>query len=162
MPILEAVSRWPSPVTHILYIMEDRVRTETEAFCWHSSAISVPLKSEVLVRILFPLKFHQINHSSKEADTHLHTTRNRLVPDDGTLCPVVTPGIQLGLHQLFQAGKTTTPSHALPLTAPILHSSQYPCPLPHDCHFSMQIRISLPCDNGLDYVTCFDQQDINR
>lgn len=115
-----------------------------------------------LVQILFPLKFHQINHSSKEADTHLHTTRNRLVPEDGTLCPVVTPGIQLGLHQLFQAGKTTTPSHALPLTAPILHSSQYPCPLPHDCHFSMQIRISLPCDNGLDYVTCFDQQDINR
>lgn len=100
MPILEVDSGQPSPVTQTLHILQDGVRIEMEAFCWDSSDVSVPIKFEVLARILFPLKFHCIDHS-KESNAYFHVTKNRLLPEDGHFLPLGYSGLQLWCHQLF-------------------------------------------------------------
>lgn len=68
---------------------------ETETFCWDSSAISVLTKFEVPAGILFPLKPHWIDRSSKESSAYFHITRNRPVGRNGYLLPLGYSGIQL-------------------------------------------------------------------
>lgn len=56
MPILEVGSEQPN--SRSLYILENEVRIEMEAFCQDSSAISLSIKFEVLAGSFFPLRLH--------------------------------------------------------------------------------------------------------
>lgn len=67
MFLLEVGSGQPSPVTHGLYIEEDGVKVEMEMPV-PIERYSVPTKFGVLAGILFPLKFHWLDHSSQESD----------------------------------------------------------------------------------------------
>ena len=57
--------------------------------------MSVSIKFEVPAGIVFPLKFHWLDHSRKESDAYFHIRRNRLVSEDGHFLPLGYSGIYL-------------------------------------------------------------------
>lgn len=136
MPLLEVGSGQPSPVTHDLYIMEDGVRVEMEAFYWDASANRMVLcaKFEVLAGILFPLKFHWLDHRSRESDTSCTWQETGYFHMMDTFCLLVTLGASYDFTSISQQEKVKLPTRRLIFTALIPHLSQCPCP----CHMALQ------------------------
>ena len=123
----------------------------------------------------FALKFHWLDHSSRESDAYFHITRNWLVPEDGHFLPPVTLTSCYDSTSFSKQAKGHNPppplhthTHTTPPLRKLNCNSPDSSPLTVSLPFvpwlyglSLPIYFSPPFDDGLGNLTYVALQEVN-